>query len=160
MIPRLSLVLALSILLCPAVALAPPAPLPKPKPLLPESPPVKPGDVFAGQPGVWVLDWGWPRRWDVRRCFEVTLGRDGSWKAHPGGWRGKWTWDARTKKLSVYESRPRGRAFQWEVRLERAFWENARVHPVVEGMVKGTCVGRWASVRSWGVRPDATGKLR
>src|SRR5262249_32529325 len=121
-------------------------------PLLPEAPPIKTGDLFGGQPGVWVLDWSWRRQWNPERRFKVTLGRDHSWKAEPGGWRGKWSYDKETKPLSVRAGRHGSRTFRWKVALRRGFWPDAgSPHAVVEGVVKGTCVGTWASLRSWGV---------
>jgi hypothetical protein len=125
MIARISLPVALSLaLLCPALALAPPAPLPKPpRPLLPEPPPFYRGMPFDGQPGeyyfIWLCRFPFPREGrtytrTLGMCVHrATLGRDHSWKAEPGGWRGGWEWNKKTRTLSVRETSGKGARFDW-----------------------------------------------
>jgi hypothetical protein len=82
-----------------------------------------PAGKGADQPGDWQFNWlcRWPFPREgrthtrlIRVCAcRVTLGHDRSWEAEPGGWRGKWGWNAKTRTLSVSESRDGRRWFRW-----------------------------------------------
>jgi hypothetical protein len=124
---------------CASVGVTNAAPAPFPRPLLPDPGPLEPGTAFAGQPGVWLVNWmrksvgpDGRKRWSYRD-FEVTLGRDRSWRAGPvnGGktiWRGRWSWDEKRRTLTVKETRDGRRWHQWTLTLAPG---------VTHGLVKG-----------------------
>jgi hypothetical protein len=110
-------------------------------PLLPETKDILQEMPFDGQPIRWRLQWsaktvdeqGSPITRQVA-AFEVHLGRDRTWKAYPlawgprdpgrrrlpgGEWNGTWSWDAKTRTLSVRERRKGGRWYNWSVRIAK-----------------------------------------
>jgi hypothetical protein len=78
---------------------------------------------FDGQPGEYYFNWlclfPLPREghtrpdWILACVHRATLGRDHSWKAEPGGWRGEWDWNEKTRTLSVKETSKKGARFHW-----------------------------------------------
>jgi hypothetical protein len=130
-----------------ACAVGAPAPLPKPpRPLLPKPPPFTRGMPFDGQPGEWGFAWirmlefngvGKRFRGTMIGSVAATLGRDHSWKAEPGGWRGGWEWNAKTRTLSVGEVSKKGVRRRWKATFTKGYGAWGRGGPYA-GKATGT----------------------
>jgi hypothetical protein len=108
-----------------ACALAPAAPAPLNPTTYPPPKYVTARTPLDGQPMEWWMFWEGkhfttPRTSvRVRGCYRVKLSHDGSYRAEPGGWRGKWSWDKKTRTFAVRETTDNRRWRCWRVYISR-----------------------------------------